>query len=414
MSRWRFIVRQLTSGLWFRSLIFSAIGVIAALMAAWLSPLIPSELGGRIGADAVDNILGILASSMLAVTTFSLNIMVGAYSSATTNATPRATRLLMADPTSQNVLSTFVGVFLYSIVGIIALSTGTYGEQGRVILFGATIAVIVVTVFTLLRWIDYLSRIGRVGDTAQRVEKVALDVVEAYAKDPFRGCRNRLDFPADGNRRKLRCRTIGYIQHVDFAGLQALAERHQCRIALLSDVGTFCDPSRPVLEIAGDGDLPEDAAILQALTIGDQRSFDQDPRFAVAVLAEIGARALSAAINDIGTAIDIIGRSLRVMAAAAQPSEASEIRHDRVYVARIQADDLFDDMFTSFGRDGAAEIEVSVRLMKALASLHDLGGPDFRAASRRHALELLERCEKTLQMDSEKRALRQVYDSRFT
>ena len=52
--------------------------------------------------------------------------------------------------------------------------------------------------------------------------------------------------------------------------------------------------------------------------------------------------------------------------------------------------------------------------MKALASLHDLGGPDFRAASRRHALELLERCEKTLQMDSEKRALRQVYDSRFT
>ena len=102
------------------------------------------------------------------------------------------------------------------------------------------------------------------------------------------------------------------------------------------------------------------------------------------------------------------------MAAAAQPSEASEIRHDRVYVARIQADDLFDDMFTSFGRDGAAEIEVSVRLMKALASLHDLGGPDFRAASRRHALELLERCEKTLQMDSEKRALRQVYDSRFT
>ncbi|UHD47428.1 hypothetical protein LUX29_09775 [Aureimonas altamirensis] len=52
--------------------------------------------------------------------------------------------------------------------------------------------------------------------------------------------------------------------------------------------------------------------------------------------------------------------------------------------------------------------------MKALASLHDLGGPDFRVASRRHALELLERSEMTLRMDSEKRALRQVYDSRFT
>lgn len=66
----------------------------------------------KVGAEAVDNILNILASSMLAVTTFSLSIMVTAYGSATTNVTPRATRLVVEDVTTQNVLATFIGSFL--------------------------------------------------------------------------------------------------------------------------------------------------------------------------------------------------------------------------------------------------------------------------------------------------------------
>ena len=61
---------------------------------------------------------------MLAVTTFSLNVMTSAYGSAANNVTPRATRLLREDPVTQNVLSTFIGSFLFSIVGIVVLKTG--------------------------------------------------------------------------------------------------------------------------------------------------------------------------------------------------------------------------------------------------------------------------------------------------
>ena len=99
---------------------------------------------------------------MLAVTTFSLSTMVSAYSAATSNVTPRATKLLMEDSTTQNVLATFVGSFLFSLVGIIALSTGAYGDGGRVVLFASRSCVIGLIVVTLLRWIDHLSRLGRV------------------------------------------------------------------------------------------------------------------------------------------------------------------------------------------------------------------------------------------------------------
>lgn len=71
--------------------------------------MIPESVSVKVGAEAVDNILNILASSMLAVTTFSLSIMVTAYGSATTNVTPRATRLVVEDVTTQNVLATFIG-----------------------------------------------------------------------------------------------------------------------------------------------------------------------------------------------------------------------------------------------------------------------------------------------------------------
>lgn len=167
-SRWAWFFAKVARRIWFRATLFSILAVATALIAIVVSPFIPSDLPTKIGADAVDNILGIIASSMLTVTTFSLSTMVSAYSAATSNVTPRATKLVMEDSTTQNVLATFVGSFLFSLVGIIALSTGAYGDRGRVVLFVVTIAVIVLIVVTLLRWIDHLSRLGRVTETTAR------------------------------------------------------------------------------------------------------------------------------------------------------------------------------------------------------------------------------------------------------
>ena len=81
--------------IWFRASLFSLGAVATALVGILAGPYIPARLPTRIGADAVDNILGIIASSMLAVTMFSLNIMVSAYSAATSSVTPRASKLVM-------------------------------------------------------------------------------------------------------------------------------------------------------------------------------------------------------------------------------------------------------------------------------------------------------------------------------
>ncbi|MCV5216691.1 DUF2254 domain-containing protein, partial [Escherichia coli] len=81
---------------------------------------------------------------------------------ASAGVTPRATKLVMEDSTTQNALATFLGSFSFSLVGIIALGIGAYHEQAQIYLFIVTMVVIIMIILTLLRWIQHLSVLGRV------------------------------------------------------------------------------------------------------------------------------------------------------------------------------------------------------------------------------------------------------------
>ena len=121
--------------------------------------------------------------------------------------------------------------------------------------------------------------------------------------------------------------------------------------------------------------LVEGLADSLVLHIASQAVFgqiEQDPRFGLLVLGEIASRALSPGINDSGTAIDVIGRQLRVLLDWAEPDgeeAAVDTACPRLYARRLEDEDLFDDAFGMIMRDGAGRIEVQVRLQKALAAL---------------------------------------------
>lgn len=375
-------------------------------LAVFLGPYIPYEISASIGAEAVDNILTVIASSMLAVTTFSLSTMVAAYSAATTNVTPRATKLLLQDPTSQNVLSTFVGSFLYSLVAIITLSMGAYGDRGRVILFVVTIFVVLLIVATLLRWIDYLTRLGRVGETTEVVEKATEEALRTSRRQPYLGgihLAGEDDIPADAA--AIPAPFIGYVQHIDMAKLQEIAEEAGTIIYSLALPGSFVDGRRPLARVASS-DREVHAAISQAYSLARERSFDQDPRFGLSVLAEIAQRALSPAINDPGTAIDVIGRSVRLLAIWDEPEERDPVRFPNVHVASVKLAELFDDVYSPIARDGAAIAEVHVRLQKAFAALAAFDDPRFRIEAVRHSRMALRRAEAALTLDEDIAAVR--------
>lgn len=371
ISKWQWLLTQLTRTLWVRASLYAVFAVAAALLSVLAQQLLPTTLPITIGADAVDRILDILASSMLAVTTFSLSVMVAAYSAATANVTPRATRLLMQDTTTQNVLGTFIGAFLFSLVGLVALSTKAYDENGRVLLFAVTLVVIVLIVVTILRWIDHLSRFGRVGETTARVEAVTSSALVDRIANPCLGARQLDPNGIPRQATPLYPQHSLYLQHLDVGALADCAEAHSLRLYVVVLPGNFVHPASPLLWFEGDADEAAQARLRECFTLGDLRSFDQDPRFGLAVLSEIASRALSPAVNDPGTAIDILSRGVRLLSAWVDyhEPEPDTVCYPQVWVPALTLDDLFDDLFGPIVRDGAGRVDVQLRLAKALQAL---------------------------------------------
>jgi uncharacterized membrane protein len=118
------------------------------------------------------------------------------------------------------------------------------------------------------------------------------------------------------------------------------------------------------------------------------------------VLSQIAGRVLSPAVNDPGTAIDVIGTLVRLFTQWAEPAPAdvdtAASVNDRVEVPALAVQDMFDDAFISLARDGAGSIEVAMRLQKALWSLAQLDDVPMGEAAKRHARTALQRARLAL------------------
>lgn len=414
ISKGQWLIRQFTRTLWVRATLYGVLAVATALLAMALDPVIPQGLGARIGADALDHLLDILASSMLAVTTFSLTVMVSAYSAATSSVTPRATRLLMQDTTTQNVLSTFLGSFLFSLAGIIGLSAGFYGQSGRVVLYAVALGVIVVVVVTMLRWIQHLSHFGRVGDTTERVECAARAALAERVRHPFLGGRPLLaDTSLPPSAVPVYAGCVGYVQHLDMTCLHECTQEYQGQIFVRATPGSFVSPASVLAYTVAMPQSQATRAVQQAFSIDAERSFDQDPRFGLSVLAEIASRALSPAVNDPGTALDVLGRSVRVLACCIPDSavKPSQPQFPAVWVPPVDMHDLFDDIFLPIARDGASLFEVQLRLQKTLLELGRLDTRLFGPAALRCSGLALQRALDQLFLQEEKDRVSKVAES---
>ncbi|MGI1664241.1 DUF2254 domain-containing protein [Palleronia sp. KMU-117] len=384
-------LRRTLRRIWVRVSAFALLALAVAAVAPLIGPAVPPGWGTRLGASSVEQVLTILASSMLAVTTFSLSIAVSAFAAAANTATPRATALLQEDPTTQNVLATFLGAFLFSLVALIALQAGYYDEAGRFILFAATGAVVVVVVVALLRWITHLTSFGRMGDTLDRVEAAAAEALAERLAAPYLGGAPLLgDIPSGV--RPIAADTVGYVQHIDMAALAACAKEAGVRVWLAALPGAFVHPARPLLSIEGAAPSEDRVArIRAAFSIGRDRSFDQDPRFGLIVLAEIASRALSPAVNDPGTAIATIGRLVRVLMTWSEPVDP-EVNWPEVVVPPLVASDMIEDAFLPIARDGAGVVEVQLRLQKGLAALAARSPAVFGEAATALSASAVARC----------------------
>lgn len=395
LDRVRFLANQFRERLWVRPLMVCLLSIGAVFVAGFVDSTEASRFLPEVTQESVETLLSIMAASMLVIATFSVASMVSAYAAASSTATPRAFNLVVADDASQNALSAFVGAFIFSVVALTALKNGYFETAGLFVLFVVTGFVFSVIILTFVRWVDGIARLGRLGSTMQKVEKATGDAL-VRRRDALTLCASLARSQPEGN--PVYAKTVGYVQHVDVPALQTWAEETKVRVMVTALPGTFATPDRPVAYVISDGSdsaAPDCTAVVESFQIGHERRFDDDPRFGLVVLSEIAGRALSPAVNDPGTAIEVVGRLVRLFHLWCEPRTTErEDRplYERVEVPEISVRDMFDDAFTAIARDGAGHVEVAVRLQKALHSLASVDDPKVREAANYHSELALERC----------------------
>ncbi len=402
MSYLRFKLRQLMQRMWFLPAAFSAIAVLTVIIAYILARFAPDELPFVVPAEGVKSVLQILASSLLTVAVFALSTVVGAFSAASNSTTPRAVPLIAGDLRAQTSISVFIGAFLFSIVGIIGLSAGLYSEAGRLFLFVVTLGVLILVVTSLIRWIGQISAIGRVGNTIGVVEDAKRGALKVMSEHPLLNCR-LLEGEASGE--PISAKRPGYVQHCDAGELQALAEKHDLTVTVMARPGTYATPVRPLMLIKGNVDEALEAELVSCFVLGDQRAYDSDPRFGFIVLGEIADKAMSASINDPGTAIIVIDTVTRLLLEWEHEQKNGE--HDRVLVAPLVPRDVLEDFYRPLARDGAHIIEVVSRMLKSLETVAACK-PVFAKAAREMARDVVVRAEQAMVAESDLAVLHKV------
>ncbi|WP_375280908.1 DUF2254 domain-containing protein [Pseudooctadecabacter sp.] len=386
---WR-LIDDVSRELWARVVILGALAVVALGLAILVGPLLPEKISGYVSGQAADRLLSIIANAMLAVTTFSLTVMVTVYRNSSTQFTPRLHRLIMQDPTTQNTLASFIGAYVFALIAIILRELGVFSDDRALVLFAMTVLVLAYVVFSLIRWVLHLQTFGSLMNATREIEDIT-----------GRQFRERLDNPCLGanpwaegvtvpdGATAVRSEETGYIQRIYQESLQDKAAEYGRHVYLRVSPGSFVMKGDVLAQVCTsdtvelDEDARDFADVLRAhFGVGDVRTYEQDPRFGLVVLGEIASKALSPGINDPGTAIDVITRTSRILTLYRdETANDTEVAHDRLWIKPICPHDIIEDAFSALARDGAGLVEVQQRLQSSLARLIEQDDPEMRKAA---------------------------------
>ena len=283
---------------------------VAALLFGFTVPrLAYSFLPGLVSTISVNAAIGIysaVASGMIALTgiVFSLTFVMVQFSA--TAYSPRLVLWIARDPVMSHAIGVFTATFLYALA---ALAWVDRGGTGRVPLVG--IAVLAgLLVISVIMFISLIQRVGRLQVTRMLI------FTGDQGREVIEDLYPPLDAPVSSGSVEMPpspyLQTLLHhghprvVQAVNIPSLIEIASRKGCVIDLVASVGDAVLDSTPLLRVLGSSaPLPEES-LRPAIELGGERTFEQDPKYAIRLLVDIGIKALSPAINDPTTAVQAL------------------------------------------------------------------------------------------------------------
>jgi uncharacterized membrane protein len=219
---------------------------------------------------------------------------------------PRLVLWIARDPVISHAIGVFTATFLYALV---ALAWVDRTNSGRVPL----VSIGVVTALLLISVIMFISLIHRVsmlqvtqmlvftGDQGREIIDNLYPPLETSASPSSSDISHAPSVQTLVHRGRPQV-----VQAVNVPALIHIANKAGCTVELTAAVGDAVLDSTPILRVhGGAGSLPE-SQLRSLVHLGGDRTFEQDPKYAIRLLVDIAIKALSPAINDPTTAVQAL------------------------------------------------------------------------------------------------------------
>jgi uncharacterized membrane protein len=298
----------------------------------------------------------------------------------------RYMRLWYRDLMLKAVLALLVGTLAFSFALLRRVGTNFVPNLGVTI--AGTLVILSLLLF-LIFLNRYLHRLRPVAVTVLVAGYVQRDFQRHFAAllaapDVFSGV---LEPGGEDPALVVRSGAPGAIQAIDAHGLVAWARRHDCLVVVHHAVGDFVPAGAELLEAYGGGVGGRSERRLRGMVaLGPERTIEQDPAFAVRIMVDIAERALSPAVNDPTTAVQVLdhlGDVLRVIGetdlSGSRWTGARGARTGLLIPVR-RWEDYLTLAATEIREYGVRSIQVMRRMRAMLEELHDQVRPEHRPA----------------------------------
>ena len=355
--------------------LYAAGAIVGGLTFPQIEGHIFPELVSKVTVGQATAIYSAIASGMIALTgiVFSIAFVMIQFSASTY--TPRLVMWIARDPLISHALGVFTATFLYALTALAWIDRNHSGNVPAIslVVVGVLLLASVDMFIRLIHLVSLLQVNQMLIFTADKGrEAIVMSYPDMKSEVAAKG-------PVDLNGSACsqivvysgRPRTV---QAVDVNGLVKLAVASGGVIEMAVAVGDTVIEMMPVVRVYGAREPIDEKRLWDGIEVGDERTFEQDPKYAIRLLVDIAIRALSAAINDPTTAVQSLDQIEDLLTRLGQRQlEIGEWRDStgelRLVIPFPAWEDLVRLAFDEICYCGASSVQVMRRMNAVIADI---------------------------------------------
>ena len=345
---------------------------------------------------SVQAFLSAVASGMMALTgiVFSIAFVVVQFSAIAYS--PRLVLWFAQDPVLYHSLGVFVATFMYSLSTLLWVDRS---GSGTVPLFSSLLvaALLMLSVILFSRLIQRVNELQitnvlrTIGDKGRQVIREMFRKLDERAVVRRNAAPEALGPVTQTLKYSGEPRTIATS---DVGALVQQAAASEALIVMACAVGDTLVEGTVILRVHGAKEPLDERQLMKAMHLGTDRTFEQDPKYAIRLLVDIAIKALSPAINDPTTAVQALDQIEDLLLRLGRHDLDNGYASDANGVLRLVFpmptwEDYLTLAFDEIRQYGIGSVQVMRRLRAALtASAESLTDADRAGAVRSYLKHL--------------------------